>query len=105
MPIKIFCGGGLQNFSSRFSVNSNTGRITLAKELDFETRQQFGLTYIATDGGGLFTRVPFRVSVLDYNDEGPIFQVDQYDSYVNESSTKMQPDITVFVSMKKEQKW
>lgn len=82
----------------RFLVDAQTGQITLAKALDFETQQEYGLTYMATDGGDLSTFVAFRVAVLDFNDQGPIFPIDQYDSIITESSTKLNPNITVSVS-------
>ena len=81
-------------------MNSVTGEIRLAQTLDFEERQVIEVTYVATDGGGLSSSVPFRLNVLDYNDQGPVFPLDQYNTIVTESSTLLNPNVTVQVGYK-----
>lgn len=82
-------------------MNSQTGEIFLAEPLDYEEKKSYGVTYIATDGGGLSSSVSFQMIVLDFNDQGPIFIIDQYDSIVTESSTQLRPNISVYVSPKR----
>ena len=55
--------------------------------------------FTATDGGGRTSRVPFEVNVLDYNDQGPVFDTDHYQTFVDESSTQMSPNITIHVGV------
>ena len=82
----------------RFTVNPKTGEIKLGEKLDFETEPFLSLMFVATDGGGKKTAVPFRVTVIDYNDQGPKFEVDNYETSVTESETVLSPPITIKVS-------
>ena len=86
----------------RFNIVSSTGVITLAQSLDYESENVISLTFVATDGGGRFSSVPFKVNVLDYNDQGPVFDSDHYQTFVDESSTQMSPNVTIHVSVGKD---
>ena len=81
------------------TVDTNTGSITLAKKLDYETSSVYELIYQAHDGGNRITSVDFTVNVLDYNDEAPVFDVDEYQTFGTESSTELIPNVTVRVSI------
>ncbi|KAM3912635.1 cadherin-23 [Leptodactylus fuscus] len=69
----------------RFSLDKETGIITLIARLDFETTQRYTLTVIARDGGGEETTGRVRINVLDVNDNAPIFQKDSYLGAVREN--------------------
>ncbi|KAM4033934.1 cadherin-23 isoform 2-T3 [Anomaloglossus baeobatrachus] len=69
----------------RFSLDKDTGIITLIARLDFETTQRYTLTVIARDGGGEETTGRVRVNVLDVNDNVPIFQKDSYLGAIREN--------------------
>ncbi|NXE47806.1 CAD23 protein, partial [Casuarius casuarius] len=62
----------------RFSLDKDTGVITLIARLDFEATQRYTLTVIARDGGGEETAGRVRVNVLDVNDNVPTFQKEAY---------------------------
>ena len=85
-------------FHCRFNVNSSTGVITLAEKLDYESEKVISLMFTATDGGERSNSVPFKVNVLDFNDQGPVFDADHYQTFVDESSTQMSPNVTIHVS-------
>ncbi len=83
---------------SRFRVNPVTGEVFLGDTvLDYEEQRKYSLSYIATDGGGRSTLVSLTVEVLDFNDEGPVFSADQYQAFIGESSTDLNPNVTVQV--------
>ncbi|XP_075697796.1 cadherin-23 isoform X1 [Rhinoderma darwinii] len=69
----------------RFSLDKDTGIITLIARLDLETTQRYTLTVIARDGGGEETTGRVRVNVLDVNDNVPIFQKDSYLGAIREN--------------------
>lgn len=69
----------------RFSLDKDTGVITLIARLDFETTQRYTLTVIARDGGGEETTGRVRINVLDVNDNMPTFQKDLYLGAIREN--------------------
>ncbi|XP_053548000.1 cadherin-23 [Bombina bombina] len=69
----------------RFSLDKDTGVITLISRLDFETTQRYTLTVIARDGGGEETTGRVRINVLDVNDNAPIFQKESYLAAIREN--------------------
>lgn len=54
-----------------FGLNSTTGVITLAVELDFEVTESYSLTAAATDPAGNRETVSIRILVRDINDNTP----------------------------------
>ncbi|XP_069098368.1 cadherin-23-like [Pleurodeles waltl] len=62
----------------RFSLDKDSGVITLTGRLDFENTQRYTLTVIARDGGGEETTGRVRINVLDVNDNVPTFQKELY---------------------------
>ncbi|KFO35535.1 protocadherin Fat 4 [Fukomys damarensis] len=63
-----------------FAINSTTGVLTLAKALDYELCQKHEITISATDGGWV-ARTGYcsvTVTVIDVNDNSPIFVPDKY---------------------------
>lgn len=71
-----------------FFINPATGIITLHKSLDRETRDFHEFEVEATDGGGLKSNnsAIVRVTVLDVNDEPPVFDPSFYNFAIIENS-------------------
>ncbi|NXM66698.1 PCDGA protein, partial [Serilophus lunatus] len=57
--------------SDTFSLDSETGSITLVHRLDFEQGNQFELEVKAKDGGGLYDTAKVVITVTDINDNAP----------------------------------
>uniref|UniRef100_A0A673J4Q0 Cadherin domain-containing protein n=1 Tax=Sinocyclocheilus rhinocerous TaxID=307959 RepID=A0A673J4Q0_9TELE len=66
------------NSSPRFSLDVETGWVTLRDRLDYELMRRFTLTILARDGGGEETTGRLRINVLDVNDNAPVFQKEAY---------------------------
>uniref|UniRef100_A0A8B9J6P8 Cadherin-23 n=1 Tax=Astyanax mexicanus TaxID=7994 RepID=A0A8B9J6P8_ASTMX len=62
----------------QFSLDSDTGWVTLKDRLDYELMRRYTLTVLARDGGGEETTGRLRVNVIDVNDNSPVFQKDVY---------------------------
>ncbi|CAL1526834.1 unnamed protein product [Lymnaea stagnalis] len=56
-----------------FSIEKDTGLIRTAGQLDRETKSEFRLTAVATDGGGLSCSTSVLVYLKDVNDNPPVF--------------------------------
>uniref|UniRef100_A0A803SRL7 Cadherin-23 n=1 Tax=Anolis carolinensis TaxID=28377 RepID=A0A803SRL7_ANOCA len=80
----------------RFSLDKDTGVITLIGRLDFETTQRYTLTVIARDGGGEETTGRVRINVQDVNDNIPTFQKDSYLGALREN----EPSVTQVVRVR-----
>jgi len=91
--------------ADKFFVNNKTGVITVAdcptpgskNCLDFETKQNYYLTYKATDddGKGQSAVVSLMISVLDNNDNPPQFTSNNYDISIDEGATKFETRLQV----------
>ncbi|XP_061596681.1 protocadherin-16-like [Cololabis saira] len=75
------------NSGGRFSLNPNTGALSIQKVLDREQQDSFNLTVLAEDGGSpqLSSSTLLRVTVIDVNDEAPAFTQDQFQARVVEN--------------------
>ena len=60
--------------AGQFKIDSKTGVVTLAEELDYETQTIWTLEVVARDGGDLETRCHLEIQVQDANEAPPIFQ-------------------------------
>ena len=70
-----------------FSLNSNTGAVTLIQHLNSESPDRdtaFVMTYYVTDGAFNVTGATLTVSILDRNDNEPQFAQEEYVVYFNE---------------------
>ena len=76
------------NNDGLFFINSSTGIITLSKSLDRETKDFHRLEVQVTDGGGLKSKnsAVVQVTVLDVNDEPPVFHPSFYNFTIIENS-------------------
>lgn len=72
------------NGSTLFMIN-NTGYVTLAAMLDFESARFYNLTIIASDGS-LFSSATLLVYVTDVNEATPIFSNLTYDVDLDENA-------------------
>ncbi|XP_077402425.1 protocadherin-16 isoform X2 [Vanacampus margaritifer] len=75
------------NGAGRFSLNPNTGSLSILKALDREEQEVFNLTVVAEDGGTppLSTCQDLCVQVMDVNDEAPVFHKAQFETQVLEN--------------------
>ena len=89
-------GPGMEHMASIFSINSSTGWISLLSALDRETNSQYNLTVIVVDtdddtringrGVRLTSTAKVIVKVMDYNDNAPHFDKQQFSTAVNEGA-------------------
>ncbi|XP_068597669.1 cadherin-23 [Brachionichthys hirsutus] len=75
----------------QFSLDDETGWVTLRASLDYELMRRFTLTVLARDGGGEETTGRIRVNVLDVNDNAPLFQKEAYAGSLRENEQAVQP--------------
>ncbi|TKS82972.1 Protocadherin-16 Protein dachsous -like protein 1 [Collichthys lucidus] len=75
------------NSAGRFSLNPNTGSLSILKALDREEQEVFNLTIVAEDHGvpQLSTSQVLSVQVIDVNDEAPVFQHTEFEAQVMEN--------------------
>ncbi|XP_041864356.1 protocadherin-16 [Melanotaenia boesemani] len=75
------------NSADRFSLNPNTGSLSILKALDREDQEVFNLTIVAEDHGipQLSTSQVLCVQVIDVNDESPVFQQAEFETQVMEN--------------------
>ncbi|XP_059207577.1 protocadherin-16-like [Centropristis striata] len=75
------------NSAGRFSLNPNTGSLSILKALDREEQEVFNLTIVAEDHGipQLSTSQVLCVQVIDVNDEAPLFQRAEFEAQVMEN--------------------
>ncbi|KAL1505211.1 hypothetical protein ABEB36_004825 [Hypothenemus hampei] len=73
--------------SDLFKVDSNSGHLTLQRQLDYETVQRHTLIVTAMDSGSppLSANLTILVEVQDMNDNPPVFEKAQYSLSVMES--------------------
>ncbi|MED6290165.1 hypothetical protein CHARACLAT_010303 [Characodon lateralis] len=83
------------NNAGRFTLNPNTGSLSILKALDREEQEVFNLTIVAEDHGTpqLSTSQVLCVQVIDVNDEAPVFQQAKFEAQVMENRG---PGTTVF---------
>uniref|UniRef100_UPI00358E1314 protocadherin Fat 1-like isoform X2 n=1 Tax=Myxine glutinosa TaxID=7769 RepID=UPI00358E1314 len=71
----------------QFSMDFNTGTLTVLGSLDYETQPSFRLMVRATDSlTGVHTEVPVDVMVEDINDNAPIFRQSSYSTVLSEAA-------------------
>uniref|UniRef100_A0A4W4G0C1 Protocadherin-16 n=1 Tax=Electrophorus electricus TaxID=8005 RepID=A0A4W4G0C1_ELEEL len=75
------------NAAGRFSLNPNTGSLSILKALDREEQDSCDLTIIAEDHGipQHSTTQVLSVQVVDVNDEAPWFEKSEYEAQIREN--------------------
>ncbi|XP_029029135.1 protocadherin-16-like [Betta splendens] len=75
------------NSVGHFSLNPNTGSLSILKALDREEQEFFNLTIVAEDHGipQLSTSQVLCVQVIDVNDEAPMFHRAEFEAQVMEN--------------------
>ncbi|XP_076130098.1 protocadherin-16 [Alosa pseudoharengus] len=84
------------NTAGRFSLNPNTGSLSILKALDREEQETFNLTIVAEDHGTPqhSTTQVLSVQVIDVNDEAPLFEKSQFEAQIQENQ---EPGSTVLI--------
>ncbi|XP_023314181.1 fat-like cadherin-related tumor suppressor homolog isoform X1 [Trichogramma pretiosum] len=77
------------NEHKKFQINRLTGAISIAEQLDYERAKDYYLTIQAIDGGvpPLTNHATVNITVLDSNDNAPIFSQSSYRGSVNEAAS------------------
>nr|QAT77747.1 E-cadherin [Halisarca dujardinii] len=85
------------NDLGNFALDSQTGRLTVQSELDFESTRLFNLTVVAHDGGlvSLKASVSVLIEILDENDNRPTFQTKNYLHSIDENAASGSTVVTV----------
>ena len=74
--------------SPLFMINEGTGQITLTSSLDYENSTQHMVTVVAVDSGNLTSAGhDILITVINENDNSPIFTMDPYTASVTEGSS------------------
>jgi len=86
----------LQTGHHMFKIDRNSGVVRVAKRLDYETKNQYNFTVVASDNGisQRFVQTKVYITVLDVNDNAPQFNHDQYEVRIAED-TNVGDDIIV----------
>ena len=84
--------------SSDFTINSASGDVSTAVDLDYEKTPSYVLTVQADDGNGGKTLTSITVTVTDLNDERPSFNSASYNGHVTENVVIGSSVITVTAS-------
>ncbi|KAM9318351.1 protocadherin Fat 3a isoform 2-T2 [Pholidichthys leucotaenia] len=79
------CSSEGGNSDSVFDVEKAVGTIIIAKPLDAEQRSFYNMTIQATDGTNI-AYVQVHITVMDYNDNAPIFSQPTYDVTISEDT-------------------
>ena len=75
------------NDGGLFSINVDSGQITLVSALDYETATSHTLGVEVTDSGGRTDTAEIVISVLNVNEHAPIFGKDIYETEIVENAT------------------
>ena len=89
-------GSNMENLANIFSIDMETGWITLLSTLDRESRSEYNLTIMVMDSDvdtkmngesvRLSSTTTVIITVTDYNDNAPQFSKDEFSTAVNEGA-------------------
>ena len=76
------------NEHRKFAIDSATGLVSVSGDIDFERSKEYFLTIQARDGGSppLSNHATVNVTIMDANDNAPIFTQVSYTASINENS-------------------
>lgn len=82
-----FAPGTPSYVTGNFTISNSTGVISLSSSssLDYETQQLYSFNVVATDAGGVSSTGSVVVTVIDYNDNQPIFDQSFYSGNISEN--------------------
>ncbi|KAL4608577.1 protocadherin-16-like [Arapaima gigas] len=88
------------NTGGRFSLNPDTGSLSILKALDREEQSLYNLTIVAEDHGmpPCSTSQLLSVQVIDVNDEPPWFEKSEFEAQILENQLPGTTVLTVFAS-------
>ena len=77
------------NEGRKFMIKSDTGLVSVAGEIDHERAKEYFLTVQAKDGGSppLSNHATVNITVMDANDNPPVFTQSSYSATINEKSS------------------
>uniref|UniRef100_A0A3B4YUM0 Cadherin domain-containing protein n=1 Tax=Seriola lalandi dorsalis TaxID=1841481 RepID=A0A3B4YUM0_SERLL len=67
-----------------FEIDSFTGKITVAENIDFEKDRKYEIRVIAKDQGGLSDATTIVIEVTDINDNAPVINIMSFTSLISE---------------------
>ncbi|XP_056330520.1 protocadherin-16 [Danio aesculapii] len=75
------------NIGGKFSINPDTGSLSILRPIDREEQDLYNLTIVAEDHGlqQHSSSQLLSVQVIDVNDEAPYFQESQYEAFIAEN--------------------
>ena len=78
----------VDDFNGTFTINNETGVISLTESLDYEDTQYYELNITAVDRGGvpLLTPVMVYITVVDLNDNPPVLNASTYYAAIPENA-------------------
>ncbi|KAI8797563.1 cadherin-23 isoform X2 [Biomphalaria glabrata] len=81
----------------KFTIDSVTGLLSVNGDLDYESTQVYVFMVYATDQGNppKSASAQVVVNILDFNDQGPVFDLPNYQTACNESSLVFQTPVIV----------
>ncbi|CAG5135838.1 unnamed protein product, partial [Candidula unifasciata] len=85
----------LRGGNGKFAIDQTTGVLRVTDNIDREQNEEFYLTVEAKDGGGLRTPAEVTVTVLDENDNKPVFRRNDYEGIVKEKAATFQRPLRV----------
>ena len=85
------------NEGRKFEIHPKTGMITVSDKVDHESRPAYFLTIQAQDGGDppLNNHATVNITVIDCNDNSPMFSQVSYNAMINEAAGKGEDIISV----------
>ncbi|XP_059502537.1 protocadherin Fat 3a isoform X5 [Stegostoma tigrinum] len=84
------------NSLNQFSINFETGVISVIRPLDYETESSYKITVKTTDSlTGAHAEATVDISVIDVNDNPPVFEKTRYEATLSESSMVGTPVLQV----------
>lgn len=96
--IRYFIAEGVQPKVDVFSIGVDSGRICIAKQLDFELQEVYDFPIIARDTGNFATTAYAQITLTDINDNRPIFYPRNYSKNIREDTPRNEEIITVQAS-------
>ncbi|XP_060233357.1 protocadherin beta-11-like [Meriones unguiculatus] len=77
-----------EDIRKTFTINKNSGEISLIGYLDYETTESYSIIIKGTDRGGLFGKSTVRIQVIDVNDNFPEIAVSSFISPIPENTAE-----------------